>query len=396
MLHTPLGANRLLASPERGCLWLLDSGTAAIWDLYVDGWSGESLVELLVECLGVTPSAACTYLDEVLAQWRDAGLLVDTEAHQYLPRMEILPSLPLPGATPVPQGAWRLCLADRVVHLAISNPGLYTVFESLLAPLVAPPLATEDSPSTLALPDDWLAVQGDAAHWTLIMNGVRLKAGQGYDAILMETLTILTELGCRTPERMLVVHGAGLVAPDGRSLLLIAPGGSGKSTLTAALNAVGYGVLSDDVVPVTMDGALLGLGLPLCLKAGSWPILAAYRPNLGQAPVVRRFGQAVRYLPSFGPAVTGPFKPARLLFTHFCPSQPPCCEPLSPEQVLQGLIKAEVIIRDLTQTKLEALATWVSATPAYHVTYPDLDSGLMLVQAILEMEVSPAQPITFT
>jgi hypothetical protein len=166
--------------------------------------------------------------------------------------------------------------------------------------------------------------------------------------------------------------------------LLIAPGGSGKTTLAAALDAMGYGLLSDDVVPVTPDGDLLGLGLPLCLKPGSWPVLGPYRPDMDQAPVVQHYGQTVRFLPPRTPALARPVTPALLLLTRYRPATAPQAVPLTPEQALQGILAAEAVIRDLSQTKLDVLARWVSTVPAFTLTYPDLNSGLALVQTLLE------------
>ena len=397
MLHTTLGNTRLLARPDDRRLWLLDAGTAAIWDLYVSGWTGEPLADLLTEHFGVNPNVTRDYLDKLFAQWQVSGLLSgeNTELGSYSPPMEALPRLPIPDRIAIPSGAWRLRLADQIAHLAVNDSMLRTAIRSLLAPLIiSRSLDRELSIADQESPDYTLVVQGDTAHWSIMINGVSLETGHGHDAALLTMLTLLTEIGCQTRERMLVVHGAGLIHPNGLSFLLIAPGGAGKSTLAAALNAMGYGLLSDDVVPVTPDGALLGLGLPCCLKAGSWSVLAAYWPELGQVPVVHRFGQGIRYLPPRGSTVTGPIKPSRLLFPRFCPGHSPSIQSLSPELALQGLVRAEAVIRDLTQTKLEALAHWMSTTPAYALTYPDLDSGLILVQAL--MKRSPVESTEFT
>ncbi len=99
--------------------------------------------------------------------------------------------------------------------------------------------------------------------------------------------------------RLLVLHAAGL-SQSGRGVLLIGQGGAGKTTLAAALNAEGFGLLGDDVIPVNLDGQLVGIGMSLCLKSGSWPILASRLPNLDHAPLIERFGQQVRFSPPPG------------------------------------------------------------------------------------------------
>jgi hypothetical protein len=230
--------------------------------------------------------------------------------------------------------------------------------------------------------------------WRLSREEVTLAEGEGADAALLATLAALTALGCRPAERLLVLHGAGLVTPDGRGLLLVAPGGSGKSTLTAALDTAGYGVLSDDVVPVTPDGDLLGLGLPLCLKAGSWPVLDALRPDLPATPVIQRYGQRVRFLPPRTPVVTQPVTPALILLIRYQPAQPARVEALRPEQSLQGLLSAEAVVRGLTQDKLDRLARWVSAVPAYRLCYPDLRTAREQVTSVLT-DVGARRPGTW-
>ena len=94
-----------------------------------------------------------------------------------------------------------------------------------------------------------LALRGSPANWRLDWNEHGVESGQGLALALVTTLQEITERACRVRDRLLVVHGAGLTTADGRGLLLIAPGGSGKTTQAAALNAEGLPFLHDDVVP---------------------------------------------------------------------------------------------------------------------------------------------------
>jgi hypothetical protein len=71
-----------------------------------------------------------------------------------------------------------------------------------------------------------------------------------------------------------------------------------------------------------------------------------------------------------------------LLLSRYAPGEPPGHERINPEQALQGLVEAEAVLRQLTQCKLEALAHWLAAVPAYRLNYPDLDTGLLLLQQL--------------
>ena len=154
--------------------------------------------------------------------------------------------------------------------------------------------------------------------------------------------------------------------------------------MATALNAKGYALLSDDVVPVTLTGKLLGLGTPICLKAGSWSVLAALRPDIASTQSLERYDQAVRYLPPLGDGSAAPLPLGLLLFPRYQPGSVPHCQALSPEEALQHIIEAEAVIRNLSQAKLDALASWVSSAPAYALCYPDLDSALALIQQLTD------------
>ncbi|MCC7280432.1 MAG: hypothetical protein IT487_19240 [Chromatiaceae bacterium] len=375
MLATPLGHSRLLARPGDRRLCLLDASASALWELQASGLGPEALVDLLVARFRLPAEQARDQVMTLCADWRRAGLL-DTAGETTDDWRLGTPDEPVwPASQPRPlaPGAWVLPVADRRVGVGCDDPPLRRRLLRMLAPeMVAEPVQVDHA----------LRLDGTIADWRLLCDGTPLDQGQGWDAALVALLVALTELGCRPSERLIVLHGAGLVAPDGAGLLLVAPGGSGKTTLAAALNAAGHGLLSDDVVPVGPGGELWGLGLPLCLKPGSWPVLASRRPALAHTPTTARLGCEVRYLPARGPRPTGPIRTGVLFLSRYRPGQPPTCVPIGPEAALGGIIAAEAVLRDLTQAKLEALARWIGGTPAYRLEYPDLAQALALIAAI--------------
>ncbi|MBS1225148.1 MAG: hypothetical protein H6R24_1826 [Proteobacteria bacterium] len=242
---------------------MLNPAAGALWDLHAAGLEPETIAGWLTRRFGVAEPAARAQVESQFAGWRDAGHF-DSAADPppaSAPGFEADDlSLPVPVLAPAPAGAWRLRLGGRSVSLSIEAPEL----RQRLAPLIAPLRE-----KTVACVAHRLHLRGVPSRWTLQGNGVVLAAGTGTDGALVMTLDTLTEIGCRSTERLMVIHGAGLALNNGHGLLLIAPGGAGKTTLAAALNAEGHDLLSDDVVPVTPDGDLVGLGMPLCLKAGS-------------------------------------------------------------------------------------------------------------------------------
>jgi hypothetical protein len=308
-----------------------------------------------------------------------------------------LSSTPRKVAGAWPPGAWLLHLADLRLGLWIEDARLRQALETGMDRLrreALPPAAASSSPDlsrsasfgsgSNSNPAPLLSLHGKVDAWELRWNGQDIETGASLDAAQRAVLRELTERACRAGERLLVVHGAGVVSPDGTGLLLIGPGGSGKTTLAAALNAEGLPLLHDDVVPVDLDGRLLGLGLPLTLKAGSWPVLQPLRPDLNQIHNRQRLGQPVRYLLPLGLTPSKPIALGGFLFPRYQPGMPAQAQRLNPEAALQGLIDAEAVIRGLHQDKLRELARWLESAPAWSLTYPDLASGLAGVRQILQ------------
>ncbi len=306
---------------------------------------------------GLTPDEIASALAEQFARPSEATL---AEVHQLLDAWR----------RPPPPMVWTRPLADRAVTLTVDDPELAIWLATLLPPGPVP--VDPAAPVHLHL-------TGTAAAWQLVVDGAVTAIGQTGEEALLQVRSALMTAGCDTTRRLLVLHAAG-VSRAGQGLLLIGTGGVGKTTLAIALNAHGWALLNDDVIPVTLDGQLLGLGLAPCLKAGSWPVLADVLPTLDQLPMFQRFDQAVRFPLPPGPVVYGPLPAAAFLIPRYQPDGPSGCAPLSPVAVLQAILAAEAVLPTLDQDRLNALTRWVSAAPGFALTYPDLDAALGLIE----------------
>lgn len=328
VLSVRLGDHLVLARPGRqrgGALILLNPMAAWVWQGQRDGLNQADMAEILASRFHLTLAQAQADVAQVLAVWE-----------------EVLGT----GATAT---TWRLRLADRSVALRVEDPEMAATLARITRHLWDAPTGhtngTQREMTTIQTQGagqtaGCLDLLGSARDWQLYWDGVVFRSGDTADDAIASALSHLISIGCATPERLVVLHAAG-VSRGGRGLLLIGRGGIGKTTLSAALNASGWDLLGDDVIPVTLDGQLLGLGLGPCLKAGSWPVLVPWLPELMQSPVIHRLGQAVRFPPPPGPIAFGPLPTTAFVVPNFQPGAPPALTPLSPVEVLQAIISAE-------------------------------------------------------
>lgn len=87
---------------------------------------------------------------------------------------------------------------------------------------------------------------------------------------------------------VLVVHAGVVVAPDGNAVLLPAPSGGGKTTLTAGLVRAGFSYLSDEMAAVDPESReVLPVPRSLFLKPGTFEALGIAEPVV--SPAARRF-----------------------------------------------------------------------------------------------------------
>ena len=376
-LAAPLADHLVLArpGPQRGQkLLVLDPLAGWIWRSHRAGLSIIEIAELLAARFSLPLPQAHTDIVALLEAWQregEGGIAVTAPAASPI-RVE---NAGLPDPPPTAQTR-LLQLADRRVALLVDDPALAEPLARITRHLDAEPTA---------LADQNLRLGGTTSGWWLAVDETLIATGDTADEAIARTVFELVELGCNTARRLLVLHAAG-VSRAGRGVVLIGQGGAGKTTLAAALNAEGFDLLGDDVIPVNPDGQLVGIGMSLCLKAGSWPVLASRLLDLDRAPRIARAGQAVCFPPPPGPIARGPMPAGVLLFPRYQPGGKPTLEPLEPVAALQGIIAAGSVIAHLTQDALTALIRWISAIPAFSLTYPDLDHALALIAQRLPIE----------
>jgi len=198
----------------------------------------------------------------------------------------------------------------------------------------------------------------------------------------LETTLVLTAIDA-TPH-LLSLH-SGVLARGACGLMLPAPSGNGKTTLTAALNHRGWDFGTDEITLLSGDARALRVApLSACIKEGSWPVLAGRYPSLAEQPVHERAGRRIRYLPPVGRAIE------RCLATHVVfPRYADDAHPvtaLTPLSRSAGLLRlfAECVSvpRRLGAEEAGHVVEWARALQFFDLTFADLSAALASLDAL--------------
>jgi HprK-related kinase A len=185
----------------------------------------------------------------------------------------------------------------------------------------------------------------------------------------------------------LVIHAAALER-DGKTAILPAPPGSGKSTLCAALVHDGWRLLSDELTLVRLDDSRLApLPRPVSLKNGSIDIIRRRAPDAVFSPVVRDTvkGSVAHMKPPRDSIARASetAAPGWIVFPRFAGEQSPARLSLLPKS--EAFLRAAGNAFNYSLLGLrgfEALAGVVDASECYEFAYGKLDDALAIFAAL--------------
>jgi hypothetical protein len=291
-----LGDEGILFDQAGQRLFHLNAAAACIWCHAENGHRVEAVTDAFARSMKLGKDLAAQFVSEMLQKWQHLGLF-----RQGRPRTRSV------GNGVLPQDAWQTSptpppilgvqiaprrrqyrLLDTSFLLGFSSSAIETAVHPVLAHLELPQATT-----TVCQLD----VIETAGIVHVVQEGRVLgRCAADYSAASV-IQGILGLLALRRLSFFIGIHAAGLASPDG-ALLLAGEGGSGKTTLAAALVADGWDYLSDDAVLLkarTLDA--VGVPYSLAVKAGSWPILASLYPELADKDIhLRQDDKRVRYL----------------------------------------------------------------------------------------------------
>jgi HprK-related kinase A len=181
--------------------------------------------------------------------------------------------------------------------------------------------------------------------------------------------------------RYLIVHAA-VLERHGRAVILPAPPGSGKSTLTAALAGKGgWRLLSDELTLVELGtGLLVPNPRPISLKNASIDIIRAYVPDAVLSPPVHDTTKGtVAHMRAPGAAVARAAdcaRPAWIVFPHYAAGAATTLEPLARAATFMELAGNSFNYSMLGAPGFEALGRLIDQAAGFRFRYSALDEAL--------------------
>lgn len=151
-------------------------------------------------------------------------------------------------------------------------------------PAYDPRLTATGDPATGAVqPCPELTVTLDPAAGTDVDD--HQVSGSDPDAVMVRTTQAITRLLIgEQAGKLLMLHAGAVAHPEtGRAVVFVAPGGTGKTTLTRKL-AARYGYLSDETVAIDADFRVLPYPKPLSVRRGGAPKHELSPDELGLQP----------------------------------------------------------------------------------------------------------------
>jgi hypothetical protein len=222
-------------------------------------------------------------------------------------------------------------------------------------------------------------------YWEIILDKDVLVSGEVLEDILIPALSHVLELAIRKDPYLILLHASGVTYNDD-SIIFPAIGGSGKSTLCAALIKNGFGYINDDVIPVAYDSGEL-ISIPFCLgiKQGSWDILEKYYPNISQKIIFGRNSLPVKYLsPPVNKKAKKLYKAKFLIIPCYKRGAKCIIERTSSLDGLKAIIEGESLIKlPLNDKDVEYLIAWVKNLECYILTYDNLDDAIGIIKKTL-------------
>lgn len=254
---------------------------------------------------------------------------------------------------------------ENKVSIAVNSDRLLSYFHPLIEHLQIPISSIPIATINLSINNDILSLQNVEGEWRSwdIENNAYFKG-----ALFTEILNCIYKK--KEEDWMMTLHASGISNGE-KAILFSAAAGKGKSTIASFLHANGYPLLSDDFIPLDLDGHAYQFPIAMTVKQGAVELLSDFYKDLPLLPeVVGANSKMVRYLPYEVRDWSQTCFPIKaVVFVEYSNEKPYLCEELSLEEALP-LLLTEVFVTP-KQNHVKAFMQWVGNVQFYRLAYSD-------------------------
>ena len=183
-------------------------------------------------------------------------------------------------------------------------------------------------------------------------------------------------------------HGSTIT--DGTSsILFIGESGKGKSTLCAILASNGFGLVADDVSPLSSQ--TLGIHTNpagISIKKGAFELLKPMVNHFEAVPEIHlnKFKGIVKYVP-FEPPIQSHFPCYTIVLVNYKKDSDTVLEEITVSKVLQTLIPDSWLSADPKHA--EQFLDWLKSVTFYKLTYSNTQSVVKEVNTLFKKQLPP-------
>lgn len=184
----------------------------------------------------------------------------------------------------------------------------------------------------------------------------------------------------------LILHAA-VIEKNGNAVIMPAPPGSGKSTLTAGLVSKGWRLFSDELAMLSLDNeTVCALPRPVSLKNDSIEIMGAYAPGSILGPIAFDTSKGtVAHMKAPSESVARALEPAIprwVIFPKYQSNQQAVLAPMKQAQAFMHLAENAFNYQVLRQAAFEKLGEVIDQCQVYQFTYNNLDDALEIFDGL--------------
>jgi hypothetical protein len=346
--------------PDSAEVIILDPLARIMWEGLYEGLSVTQTSELIATAFNIPVSDAYKDIAGIMSDWQRSNLLTEFEPAQVN----------------------KLRVGRRIVTIENNCTDVSPFIDSALIHLTT---------DTEQQPDCTFQVRDQEDSIQLIKDGATIFEAAYADAIAQRLIFEVVEEGYRQLGYVTILHAAA-VKLKGHCIVLPALGGSGKTTLAAALMHQGAEYFADDVVPLmSRDGEICPLRTSLCLKENSWNLLKERFPDVFRQPVLVRDNKLIRYMPPS--PIRGDegetLKAKLIIFPKYQKGAKASIESLGAVDAFKKLIStATWFDTSIKSKKLQELVHWSQSSDAYELVFDTLEDGLTLINSLLDKKNS--------